>query len=154
MITPIPSVDVWLSKSDPTQILVLHKGALFAQHARGPFYSGNVTVGNIERHSLEGFSQRGFEIIKKSLSEFSSRTQTDQSPRSELDQMSPKQKRLFFTQHRMVGMGPENGMLRLDPVRHEEVGVKGTSWEPSFVSFDASPEEFMRVLLECFSRSD
>ncbi len=154
MITPIPGVDVWQPKSDPKQVLVLHKGALFSQHARGLFYSGNVTIGNIERYPWEEFSRLGSEIIKKSLAEFPSRTQTDQSPRSELDQMSTKQKRAFFSRHRIVGIGPENGRLRLDPARHEKVGVKGTSWEPSYVSLDASPEEFLRVLQECFARSD
>lgn len=154
MITPIPSVDVWQSKSDPKQILVFHKGALFAQHERGPFYSGNVSVGNIERRSIDEFSRLGLEIIKKSLEEFPKRTQTEQSPRSELDQMSQKQKRVFFAQHRMVGIGPEDGRLRLDPIYHLKIGVKGGSREPSYVSLDASPAEFIRVLQECFARAD
>lgn len=154
MITPIPSIDVCQSKSDPRQILVFHKGALFAQHARGPFYSGNVTVGDIEKYSIEEFARVGLDVIKKSLKEFPDRTQTEQSPRSELDQMSPKQKKIFFAQHRLVGIGPEDGRIRLDPVYHIKIGVKGGSREPSYVAMDVSSAEFIRVLQECFDRAD
>ncbi len=154
MLTPIPSVDVWQSKSAGGEILLFHKGALFAPHVRGVFYSGNVSVGKIEVYSREEFVKIGLSLIKKSLDGFPARKQTPQDPRSEIDSMSPKQKRLFFAQHRQVSIGPEDGMLRLDPVYHEKVGVMGGSREPIYVSFDSAPEEFMSALTKCFLAAD
>jgi hypothetical protein len=154
MITPTPSIDVCQLKADTNQIVVLHKAALFDQHEGRPFYSGNVTVGAIEKYTLDAFMRCGLDAIRRSLEEFPNRTQTEPCPPSELDRMSKKLKRSFFANHRMVGIGPEDGMLRLDPVYHEKVGVKGGSREPSYVPLDVSPEEFMRALQECFDRAD
>jgi hypothetical protein len=154
MIAPIPSVDVWQTKSEPRQILILHQGALFSQHQGAPFYSGNVTVGEIERYSTEEFKRCGFELVKRSLDEFPCRTRSQSDPSSELDRMSAKQKRDFFSQHSIVGIGPENGLLRLDPVRHEKVGVKGGSHKPTYLRLDVSAEEFFFALQECFTRAD
>jgi hypothetical protein len=156
MITPIPSVEVWQSKSDPQQILVLHKGASFDRHEGRPFYSGNVTVGKIGRHTLNDFASGGFDVIRKSLADFPSRTQTEPCPPSELDSMAKKAKRALFAAHRLVTMSPENGILRLNPMHHKVVGVKGSgkASETRYVPIDASPEEFMRALQECFDRAD
>ena len=156
MITPIPSVDVWQSKSDSNPILVLHQGASFDRHEERLFYSGNVTVGKIDRHTLADFTRSGFDVVRKSLAEFPNRTQTEPSPPSELDSMSKKEKRTFFAAHRIVTMSPENGILRLNPMHHKVVGVKGSgkASETRYVPLDASPEEFMRALQECFDLAD
>jgi hypothetical protein len=154
MITPIPSVDVWQTKSDPKEILVFHQAALFSKHKGTSFYSGNVTVGEIERFPIGVFKRCGLELVKKSLEEFPSRAREELDTRSELDRMSSTKKRRFFARHSIVGIGPENGLLRLDPVRHEKVGVKGGSHKPSYVRFDVSSDEFFSVLQECFTKAD
>ena len=149
MIKPIPDLDVCQHR-ESGEFALLHSAA----YMKNDVYLGNATHGSIQRLTAEEFRRDGLDVVRQSLAAFENRRFEGTS---EFESLGAKGKKRFFKDHRCLGISLQsNGDLWLDPVKHEERGIPGTSdfANRQIVSTSAGGDEFYAAVLRALPFAD